>query len=188
MNLQETACATSFGTGNTRLLNTQQQRVRQKLEAIIRLISLTFTLSLVIALSWYFHASIAGQIIFPPQTGQLPWLLRSCSATLKRIRIPTEIRFFLVFLQRNNRPYQYAQPEKTGKIIKQSGIGCSNFLSVMKLPMAQTGNYLHVVLTGSHLFRAEHCILKRSRKEEHQFHSDRFAQLFRKPEELDLRC
>lgn len=138
--------------------------------------------------TWYFHASIAGQIIFPPQTGQLPWLLRSCSATSKRICIPTETRFFLVFLQRNTRAYQYAQPKKTDKIIKQSGIGCNNFLSAMKLPMAQTGNYLHVVLTGSHLFRAEHCILKRSRKEEHQLHSDRFAQLFRKPEELDSRC
>lgn len=188
VNLQETACAMSFVTGNMGPLNTQQWRIRQKLEAIIGLISLTFMLSLIVALSWYFHGSVADRIIFPPQTGQPPWLLRSCSATLKRICIPMESRFFLVFLQRNNRAYQYAQPEKTDKIIKQSGIGCNNFLSVMKLPMAQTGNYLHVVLTGSHLFRAEHCILKRSRKEEHQLHSDRFAQLFRKPEELDLRC
>lgn len=76
-----------------------------------------------------------------------------------------ETRFFLVFLRRNNRAYQYAHPEQTDKIIKQGGIGCNNFLSVMKLPMAQTDNYLHVVLTGSHLFRAERCILKRNRKE-----------------------
>lgn len=140
------------------LLNAQRWRVRQKLEAIIRVIPLTFMLSLVIALSRYLRASVACQAIFPPQAGQPPWLLWSCSTTLKSL--PTETRFFLVIFQRNNRAYQYAQPEKTGKLLKQSGIGCNNFLSAMKLPMAQTGNYLHVVLTGSHLFRAEHCILK----------------------------
>lgn len=95
---------------------------------------------------------------------------------------------FLVLLQRNNETHQYALPKKAGETIKQSCVGCNNFLSATKLPMARTDDYLHVVLTGSHLFRAERCILKRNRKEEHQLHSDRSAQLFGKAEELDWRC
>lgn len=95
---------------------------------------------------------------------------------------------FLVLLQRNDGTHQYALSKKTAKVIKQGCTGCSNFLSAMKLPMAPTDNYLRVVLTGSHLFRAERCILKRNRKEEHQSHADRFAQLFRKPKEHDWRC
>lgn len=95
---------------------------------------------------------------------------------------------FLVLLQRNDGTHQYALSKKTAKVIKQGCTGCSNFLSAMKLPMAPMDNYLRVVLTGSHLFRAERCILKRNRKEEHQSHADRFAQLFRKPKEHDWRC
>lgn len=75
-----------------------------------------------------------------------------------------ETRMFLVLLQRNNGTHQYALPKEAGETIKQSCVGCNNFLSATKLPMARTDDYLHVVLTGSHLFRAERCILKETER------------------------